>query len=148
MNRVRDYLLWTGGFAASASPEVLSENKIQVIIDLTFEKERDCFFGNKVITYPEEMIIHRIPLKDFSGNSPENLELAISKVSESIEEGKRTLVSCAAGWSRSRAIATAGIAFHTGKKWDECSYLLAENLSKSIVLPLLIEVRLILGRMS
>jgi protein-tyrosine phosphatase len=52
----------------------------------------------------------RIPLTDYGGLPPEELEQAVTTVSGWLDAGERTYLHCRAGWQRSAAIAAGVVA--------------------------------------
>jgi len=75
---------------------------------------------------PREFVYCRIPLMDGCGNDPGILQLAIGSVATLLCQGIPTLVCCAAGMSRSPAIAAAAIARVEGLDLDECLKMVAK----------------------
>ena len=69
---------------------------------------------------PREFIYCRIPLLDGSGNDSGLLQLAVSSVATLLQYEVPTLICCAAGMSRSPAIAAAAIAMNENLDLDEC----------------------------
>ena len=62
---------------------------------------------------------HRLPLPDFAGLPPEQIDQAVAIMGGWLAEGHRAYVHCRAGWQRSPAIAAALLAVRDGSDIDE-----------------------------
>ena len=74
---------------------------------------------------PRELMYHRFPLVDGSGNSPSVLMLAVELVASLVRLRVPTLVCCGMGLSRSPAVAAAALAIVRREPPDEVLRMLA-----------------------
>jgi protein-tyrosine phosphatase len=61
----------------------------------------------------------RLPLTDYGGLPPGQLEAAVRAVGSWLDEGERTYLHCRAGWQRSAAVAAGVVAIRAGIDIDE-----------------------------
>ena len=61
----------------------------------------------------------RLPLTDYGGLPPGELEAAVCAVDSWLDEGERTYLHCRAGWQRSAAVAAGVVAIRSGIDIDE-----------------------------
>jgi protein-tyrosine phosphatase len=62
---------------------------------------------------------YRVPLTDYGGLPPDELDAAVQEVTSWLDEGVRTYVHCRAGWQRSAAVAAGVVALRDGIDIDE-----------------------------
>ncbi len=101
MNQIHPHRLWIGHAGDSRNYPHLLEMGIEAIIQVAIEE--------LPLQPPRELVYMRFPLAD-GGGQAELLNLAITAVASLIASRVPTLISCAAGMSRSPAIAAAALA--------------------------------------
>src|SRR5262245_33153415 len=69
---------------------------------------------------PRDLVYFRVPLADGPGNPRSNILVAIQCVASLIRSRTPTLLFCSAGMSRTPAIASAAIAWATGRPASMC----------------------------
>jgi hypothetical protein len=72
------------------------------------------------LTVTRELVYCRVPIVDGTGNPPWLLQAAIETTATLARAKVQTLVFCAAGMSRSPAIAAAALARAQGRPAEEC----------------------------
>jgi protein-tyrosine phosphatase len=101
MDRIPPDRLWIGHAGDSRNHPQLLENGIEAIVQVAIEE--------RAIQAPPELIALRFPMTDAGGSQAELMHLAIITVANLIQARIPTLVCCAAGMSRSPAIAAAAL---------------------------------------
>ena len=112
MDRIEPYELWVGHAGDGRAYQEAADRGIRAIVQVAITE--------LPLQPPREFIYCRIPLLDGCGNDSGLLQLAISSVATLLQNGVPTLVCCAAGMSRSPAIAAAAIARTENLDLDEC----------------------------
>jgi hypothetical protein len=112
MDRIEPYQLWIGHAGDGRAYQEAADRGIRAIVQVAITE--------LPLQPPREFVYCRIPLLDGCGNDPGLLELAIGSVATLIQRGIPTLICCAAGMSRSPAIAAAAIAQAESLDLDEC----------------------------
>ncbi len=112
MDRIEPYELWVGHAGDGRAYQEAAHRGIRAIVQVAITE--------LPLQPPREFIYCRIPLLDGCGNDSGLLQLAISSVVTLLQNGVPTLVCCAAGMSRSPAIAAAAIAMTENLDLDEC----------------------------
>jgi protein-tyrosine phosphatase len=102
MDQILPHRLWIGHAGDSRNYPHLLEIGIEAIIQVAIEE--------LPLQPPRELVYMRFPLADGGGCQAELINLAITAVASLIVSGVPTLISCAAGMSRSPAIAAAALA--------------------------------------
>ena len=112
MDRIEPYELWVGHAGDGLAYQEAADRGIRAIVQLAI--------AELPLHPPRDFIYCRIPLLDGCGNDSGLLQLAISSVATLHCNELPTLVCCAAGMSRSPAIAAAAIAMTENLDVDEC----------------------------
>ena len=124
MQQIQPDLLWIGNAGDLRDPSALHRLGIVAVVDVAFEQP--------ISNLPRELIYCRFPLIDGGGNDRSVLLQAIRTTAELITGGKKTLIACSAGMSRSPSIAVFALASFLKKDPTE----LAEELSRETTLEL------------
>ena len=111
MRQIPPYSLWLGHAGDARDIRAVLDAGILAVVDLALEEPPAHF--------TRELAYFRIPLIDGAGNSPWLLRAAIDTVTLLLQSNTPALVFCAAGMSRSPAIAAAAISVVTGKGMAE-----------------------------
>lgn len=104
--------LWIGNARDGRDAQVLLTHRIQTVVDLAIEESP--------AQLPRELTYFRIPLLDGSGNTTENLKIAVIAIAAHLLNGVSLLVCCGAGLSRSPAISSFAMAQWNEKLPHEC----------------------------
>lgn len=107
MDQILPYSLWLGHAGDGSDYSRLCDLDIRVLVQLAAEEGP--LLPPRAITYL------RFPLVDGAGNECELLAIAISTISTLISLRIPTLICCAAGLSRSPAIAAGAISWTSGE---------------------------------
>ena len=102
MNRIQPHLLWIGHAGDGRDLVRLCDMGIKALVQLAAEEPP--------VTVPRDLIYCRIPLLDGLGTPRARLDLAINTVAALVASRTPTLVTCAAGMSRSPAVVAAALA--------------------------------------
>lgn len=111
MREIIPQQLWLGN-ALDREPRRLYDMGITALVDLAVEELQ--------AHLTRDLMYCRFPLVDGAGNSPEVLTAAIEMTASLIRKQVPTLVTCAAGMSRSPAIIAATLAFLHDDSPDDC----------------------------
>lgn len=136
MIKIESGKLWLGNASDARDARSLFDAEITAVVDVAWEE--------LPAQLPRELIYCRFPLVDGGGNSAELLTLAVQTVVNLVAAGKRTLVACSAGMSRSPAVAAAALAVIRGEDADEVLAKLGELRSLEVSRPLWEQTKLVL----
>jgi protein-tyrosine phosphatase len=106
MDRIHPHRLWIGHAGDSRNYSQILESGIKAVVQVAFEE--------LPLQPPRELAYLRFPLVDGDCNDANLISLAIIAVTTLIKSRVPTLVCCAAGMSRSPAIAAAALAVANG----------------------------------
>lgn len=132
MQQVPGFKLWLGNTYAVGRNTAFDQAQVAALIYLSKE--------GYPIRPRRELIHHRFPLVDTSGNSPELLRQAIDTVAGLVRDGVPTLICCTSGFSRSAAIAAAAIAQLQNKDATQTLGGICAALSVDVSWPLWMEI--------
>ncbi len=110
MREVTEFLL-IGNVLDARNPKLLCAAEIEAVVDLAADEP-------PAFRMPRDMIYVRIPLVDGGANSAESLFVVVSTIASLLSAEIRTIVCCAAGLSRSPAVAAAALALATNQKLE------------------------------
>ena len=102
MDQISPHRLWIGHAGDSRNYLQLLESGIEAVVQVALEE--------LPLQPPRELVYLRFPLSDGGCNPAELIHLAIIAVANLIQARVPTLICCAAGMSRSPAIAAAALA--------------------------------------
>jgi protein-tyrosine phosphatase len=77
----------------------------------------------------------RMPLTDYGGLAPDELEQAVRTVAGWLGEGERTYLHCRAGWQRSAAVAAGVVALRSNIDIDQALDVVRERKPSADPLP-------------
>ncbi|HEY2838589.1 MAG TPA: protein phosphatase [Pirellulales bacterium] len=102
MNRIEPYSLGLGNAGDCRDATKALNAGIRAVMQLAIDEP--------LAHFPRETIVIRIPLYDGSGNSADDLRLAVTTLEHLLRTNVPTLVCCSAGMSRTPAIAAFALA--------------------------------------
>lgn len=111
MYEIHRELLWLGHAGDVREPGPLFDAGITAVVDLAFEEPP--------AQLPRELIYCRFPLNDGHGNEPSVLLHSVQTVVDFIGAGRRTLIGCSAGMSRSPTIAAFSLAAYLSQRPED-----------------------------
>ncbi|NNJ24357.1 dual specificity protein phosphatase family protein [Alienimonas chondri] len=111
--------VYLGNAGSARDLRRLYDLEIAAVVDLAAE-ERPAQLGR-------DLVYVRVPLHDDGSNPESLLVFAVESVSLLLRTGRRTLIACSAGMSRSPVIAAAAIALHTGDAFGDCLVRLTKD---------------------
>ena len=132
MRRISGLSLWLGHIGDMRDLRVVLSTGILAVVDLAVNEPP------AVVT--RELVYCRFPLVDGSGNPPWLLRAAVDCVAGLLRADTATLVFCAAGMSRSPAIAAAAIARVRGCSPGEALAFVAESKALDVSPGLWLEI--------
>jgi len=110
--------LFVGTLADATDSHRLEKDEITVVVSLTHENPD--FSAQALDT-------HSIPLIDGPQNSREQFTKAVEKTVTALNDGKRVLVHCAAGASRSPTVAATALALSQEMDMEDAIQQVADN---------------------
>jgi protein-tyrosine phosphatase len=119
MNRIHPHRLWIGHAGDGRDLSRLYEAGIRALVQLAAEEPP--------VAVPRDLIYCRFPLLDGLGSPSDPLELAVGTVAALVASRTPTLVTCAAGMSRSPAVVAAALARLERRPVEECLDRLARD---------------------
>jgi protein-tyrosine phosphatase len=136
MRRVPGYALWLGHVGDVWNLAGVLDAGIKAIVDLALNE--------KPATVTRELIYCRFPLLDGFGNPPWLLRAAVDTVAILVGSGIPTLVYCAAGMSRTPAVAAAALARLRGCPLADALAMVTQDGPSDVSPGLLSEVQIVL----
>ena len=120
IDQISPYSLWVGhGGEVAGRPSGLYDHGIEAVVQLAAEE--------LPLSTPRELLYHRFPLLDGSGNRPEVLMLAVGTVATLLRLRVPTLVCCGMGLSRSPAVASVALAIVRRERPDDVLRMVSER---------------------
>jgi len=123
MDQITDRL-WLGSITDAVDEKQLQANRIKAIVALLEPSQEEYFLGGYQWKNIERV---RISLADGVPDQDVAIRQAIDKVSEFLDQGKNTLVHCAAGISRSATVTIAVLMKRVKLSWDEAEQYVKER---------------------
>ncbi len=111
MKEIHQNLLWLGHALDIREPRALLDARITAVVDVAIEEPP--------AQLPRQLIYCRFPINDGGGNEPPVLLHAVQSTVDLLGFGKRTIVACSAGMSRSPTIAACSLASFLDESPDD-----------------------------
>lgn len=112
MRQVAPHELWIGHAGDARNLRAILDVGVAALVDLAA--------AELPVPVTRDLVYCRFPVVDGPGNPPWLLRLAVDTTAALLRARTPTLVFCAAGMSRSPAIAAAALALVSGRPPDEC----------------------------
>ena len=107
MHEIHDGALWIGNTLDLHQPRKIFDAGISAVVDVAVEEPP--------AQLPRQLTYCRFPLNDGAGNDQAVMQQSIMTLAMLLDANTRTIIVCAAGLSRSPAIASFGLAIHLGQ---------------------------------
>ena len=117
MRRIPEHALWLGNIADGRDLRALLTARVEAVVDLALNEPPP--------PLTRELVYCRFPLLDGPGNPLWLLRAAVETVAGFLREGVPTLVFCAAGMSRTPAVAATALAATLKRPPGECLEIVA-----------------------
>lgn len=115
--------LWLGGAPLYARDyEYLLENGITAVVNIRAERDDDIELYEK-----NSIAYQRLHVLDITLPTPEIISAGVDFIHDQIQDGRKVLIHCAKGRSRSATLIAAYLMKHEGMSFDEANGLMKEK---------------------